>query len=379
MDFELGEEHKIFQKAIRDFAEKEVAPLVEDAEKEEKFPVQLFPKMGQLGYLCISIPEKYGGPGADKITECIYIEELNRVSSGISSGIMAHSSLGTAPIYHFGTEEQRQKYLVAAVKGEKIAAFALTEPNAGSDAGSIVCKAKRVEGGYVLDGTKTFITNGTICDYAIVAAYTDPSIRWKGISLFIVDRGTPGFSVSRKLQKMGNRASETAELLFENCFVPEENLLGGKEGGFNQIVSTLKGGRIVYGARCVGVAQAAYEASLKYSKERVQFGRPIADYQAIKFKLTKMSMEIEAARLLTYKAAWLFDQGRECMKEASMVKLFGSEMAQRVTAEAMQIHGGYGYMMEHPVQRYYRDARLFTVTEGTSEIQNLIIGKEIGI
>lgn len=379
MDFDLTEEHRIFQKAIRDFSEKEIAPMVEEAEATECFPVQLFPRLGELGYLGVRFPAEYGGADADKVAECIYIEELCRVCAGIAGSLLAHTTLGCTPIYLFGSEQQKEKYLLPALRGEKIASFGLTEPNAGSDAASLKTRAVRDGDFYILNGTKMFITNGSICDFVIVAAYTDPSRRGAGISLFIVEKGTPGFKVWRKLEKVGNRSSDTAELVFEDCRVPKENLLGEREGGFNQVVETLVGGRITYGARCVGVAQAAYDASFKYAQERVQFGQPISKLQAIKFKLVRMAMEIDAARIITYRAAWLFDSGRPYKKEASMVKLFATEMVQRVTSEAMQIHGGYGYIMEYPVQRYFRDARLFSVTEGTSEVQQLIIGKELGL
>ena len=379
MDFTLSDEHQMFQRAIRDFAEKEIGPQVEEAEEKEEFPVELFPKMGKLGYLGIRYPEKYGGPGFDKISECLYIEELNRVCAGIASGLMVQSGLATEAIFYHGTEEQKQRLLVPAIKGEKIAALGLTEPNAGSDISSIQTTARKDGDSYIVNGSKIFITNGTIADFVLVAAYTDKSRGTKGISLLVLERGTPGFTIARKLKKLGNRSSDTGELVFEDCRIPKENLIGEENRGFGYIVGALKSGRIIYGARSVGVAQAAFEAALQYAKERVQFGQPIGKFQANQFKLAKMATAIEAARTFTFRAAWMLDQGIECMKEASMVKLFATEMVQWVTAEAVQLHGGYGYMMEYPVQRYFRDAKMFTITEGTSEIQQVVIARELGL
>ncbi len=380
MDFEFTEEQRIFREAIRSFAENEIGPLVEEAEETEVYPVELIPKAGKLGFLCVRYPEKYGAAGTDKVTENIFLEELGRVCSGISSGFQVQASLGTSIILEHGTEEQKQEYLVPAIKGDKISAFGLTEPNAGSDAASIQTTAVKDGGHYVINGTKTFITNGSISDFTCVAAYTDKAKGASGgVSVFIVDRDTPGFSVTRKLKKVGHRSADTAELLFENCRVSEEKLVGKEGKGFSYLVASLMSGRISYGGRCLGVAKAAFEASTKYAGERIQFGKPIKDFQATKFKLARMAMEIEAATWLTYRASWLFDQGKKCMKEASMVKLYTSEVAQRVTNEAMQIHGGYGYTMEYPVQRYWRDARLLTITEGTSEIQQIVIARELGI
>jgi alkylation response protein AidB-like acyl-CoA dehydrogenase len=379
MDFELTQEHMIFRDAIRDFAEKEIAPLVEEAEETETFPVELFPKMGDLGFLCVCYPEEYGGPGADKITECIYVEELCRVSAGITSAFLVQGGLGTYPILQYGTEEQKQRYLVPAIKGRKISAFGLTEPNAGSDAASIRTRAVRDGDHYLINGSKTFITNAPICDFVLVAAYTDPTRRGEGVNLFIVEDGTEGFRKGKKLKKVGNRSSETGELFFEDCRVHRSQMIGEREGGgFAQLEDTLRSGRITYGARCSGLAQAIFEASLQYSRERVQFGKPIGRFQVNRFRLAEMAMYIDIMRTITYRAAWLHDQGRPCMKEASMVKLFCSEALQQIASWGMQLFGGYGYMMEYPMQRYWRDARLFTITEGTSEIQHMIIAREMG-
>jgi alkylation response protein AidB-like acyl-CoA dehydrogenase len=379
MDFELTEENRIFQNAIRDFAQKEVAPLVDEAEETNVFPKQLFRKMGAQGFLCPRYPAEIGGGGGDKITECIMVEELNRVNAGIAASLMAQSGLATQPIYNYGSDEQKKEILIPAIKGEKIGAFGLTEPNSGSDAASIKTRAVRDAESYIINGTKIFITNGPICDYVIVAAYTDPTKRGVGINLFIVEKGTPGFSVSRKLDKVGNRSIETGELVFEDCRVPANKMIGEKEGGgFAQIAETLLSGRITYGARCTGTAQAAYDLTVLYAKDRVQFGKPIIKFQATKFKLAEMAMHIDIMRSYTYRVAWMYDNGKNVRKEAPMVKLFTSEILQKILADSMQIHGGYGYMMEYPIQRYWRDGRLFTITEGTSEIQRLIIGRELG-
>ncbi len=380
MEFELTEEQRIFKDAIRNFVEKEVAPLVEEAEEQETFPVSLFKRMGELGYLCVRYPVDIGGGGADKLTECILVEELCRICAGIAGGVLVQSGLATEPIYRFGSQELKEKFLYPAVRGEKIGAFALTEPDAGSDAASIRTRAVREKEHYVLNGTKMFITNGPICDYAVVAASVDPSRKAEGINLFVVERGSPGFQVTRKLRKVGNRSAETGELVFEDCRVPLSHRIGPRKGGgFGQIRETLMSGRITYGARCTGVAQAAYEASVKYAQERVQFGRPIGKFQVNRFKLAQMAMKIDIMRSYTYRVARLSDMGARVMKEASMVKLFCSETLQQVLSEAMQIHGGYGYMMEYPVQRFWRDGRLFTVTEGTSEIHHMIIAQELGL
>lgn len=376
---ELTEEQRMIKDAIRRFCEKEVAPLVEEAEAEGKFPLRLFRRMGELGYLGIRYPMEMGGGGADKVTECILAEELNRICAGIAAGLMVQGGLATAPIYNFGSQELKERFLFPALKGEKIGAFALTEPDVGSDAASIKTRATLDGDHYILRGSKTFITNGPICDYAVVAATVDPALKAKGVSLFVVEKGTPGFTVTRKLDKVGNRSAETGELLFDECRVPKAHLIGGKEGvGFSQIGDTLTSGRITYGGRSTGVAQAAYEASLKYAKDRIQFGRPIIEFQVTRFKLAEMAMKIDVMRSYTHRVARLYDAGQHLMKEASIVKLFCAETLQGILSEAMQIHGGYGYTMEYPVQRYWRDGRLFTITEGTSEIHHLVIARESG-
>jgi len=379
MNFDLNEEQRLLREAIRRFAETEIAPLVDESEEQEKFPIELFPKMGKLGYLCIRYPSKYGGAGVDKVSEVVFREELSRICQGIASSWSAHSHLATFPIYSFGTEEQKQKYLVPAIKGEKIGGFSLTEPNAGSDAKSIESTAKRDGDTYILNGSKIFASNSTFADYIIAAVYTDKSQGYNGISLFIVDKGTPGFTVSRKIKKEGVRSCETAEIAFQDCQVSRKNLVGEKEGCFPLIMKTLSEGRIGIAGNMVGIAQAAYELALSHAQQRIQFGQPIGKFQAIGFKIADMATAINAARLLTYQAAWMLDLGKRCVKEAHMAKLFASEVAVRVARETMQVLGGMGQAREVPAGRYLRDALAYTIGEGTSEIQRLVITREIGL
>lgn len=378
MDFESSEYEKMFRQAIRNFAEKEIAPLIEEYEKNESFPLEIFSMMGNLGYLCPRYPAEYGGAGMGKIGDCICLEEVAFFSVGITSSLIAQGGLSTSTLYLQGSEQQKEYYLVPSIKGQKIAAFGLTEPNAGSDITAIETTATRKNGNYVLNGTKTFITNGTICDFVVIAAYTDKNKGPRnGISLLIIDKGTRGFNTS-KLHKFCGRSSDTAELSFDDCVITEDKLIGEEGQGLFYIMDVLCGGRISHAARSLGLARAAYDASLKYAKEREQFGRPISKFQINAFKLARMAMEIEAAHWLTYHAAWLFDHGKPCVREASIAKLFASEVVVHVTTEAMQIHGGYSLVEDSVVQRYFRDARLATITEGTSEIQQIIISREIG-
>lgn len=378
LNFELSEDQRIFKKTVRRFFEKELAPLVDKAEEEEIFPREIFKRMGELGYLCIRCPQQYGGAGVDRVTHCIFREELARVCQGFASSWSGHSHLATYPIYRIGTEKQKKEYLVPAIKGDRIAAFALTEPEAGSDVKSIRTRAKKVPSGYILKGSKTFITNAPFADFMVTAAYTDRSKGYKGISLFVVDKETPGLEI-KKLRKEGVRSSETGEIFFDDCPLPEESLIGGMEGSFYIIMDALVEGRIGVASFSVGIAQAAFEASLKYAKERVQFGRPIGRFQQISSMIADMAAEIEAARWFVYRIAWLADQGKGKRETASMAKLFASEMAVRVTRKAVQIHGGSGIMREYPVGRYHRDALVYTIGEGTSEIQRNIIAKELGL
>ena len=379
LGFTLSDEQEQFRVAVRAWAEKALAPRVEELEAKEEFPLDLFRELGRLGYLGVGIDEAYGGSGGDMLMRCLLIEELGRINCGFAAALLAHVGLATIPLIKFGTEAQKQEYLTAAIRGDKLGCFGLSEPNAGSDAASLLTTAVRDGDHYVINGSKMFITNGTIADYCLVAAYTDRTRRGAGISMFIVDTKTPGFIVSRKLRKAGHHTSETAALTFEDMRVPVTALLGGVEGGFKQVTGTLEGGRITHTARSVGVSQAALEQALKYATEREQFGQKIAKFQAIKFKLARMAMEVETARTMMWRAAWLYEQGVPCMKEAAMAKLFASEVAQRVTWEALQIHGGYGYINEFPVERFWRDSHLMTITEGTTEIQLVLIARELGI
>ena len=378
MDFEFSEEHSMFRQAIRDFAENEVAPIVDQAEENETCPTELFSKMGKLGYLCPGFPTEYGGGGLGEIGTCIMVEELARVCSGITSGLMVQSGLSTLPILDHGSEEQKQKFVVPAIKGEKIFAYGLTEPNAGSDAAAIETTAKRDGNQYILNGSKIYITNGQICDYVTLAVSTDRSQGSRGISTIVVEKGAPGFSTN-KMRKLGHHSAATAELVFEDCRVSCDNLIGEEGRGFRYMLEALNSARISHSARSLGLTEAAFEASLKYAKERKQFGQPIGSFQAISFKLARMATEIEAAKWLLYRVAWLYDQGEECRKEAPMTKAFSSEVAIRIAEEAMRIHAGAGYLAESPIQRYFRDAILYHITEGTTEVQELIISRQLGL
>lgn len=379
MDFEFSEEQKMFREAVQSFVSTEVAPLINEAEKNEEFPARLYSRMGELGYLCPGYPVEVGGGGLGKIGECILIEEVCRGSSdGIGAGIMAHTGIGTLPIYYHGTEAQKQKYLLPAMKGQKIGAFGLTEPNAGSDAAAIETTYKKEGNKYILNGGKIYISNGPICDFVNTAATVDRSKGYRGISMFIVDKDAPGFSCV-KMHKFCCRSTSMGQLFFDNCIVPEENLIGEEGKGFRYLMETLDGGRISHGARSFGSAEAAFDATLQFAQERVQFGQAITKFQSISFRLAHLAMELEAAKWLLYHTAWLYDQGKPCTKEAAMTKLFCSEVGQHVTTEAMQIHGGAGILEDSTIHRYFRDSRLFTITEGTSEIVQLVIARQLGI
>ncbi|MBI4284353.1 MAG: acyl-CoA dehydrogenase family protein [Chloroflexi bacterium] len=378
MDFELSEEHKMLREAVRDFAQKEIAPLVEEAEAKEEMPPGLFPKLGKLGYICVGYPSEYGGGGMGMLGQCILIEEFCRVCVGIGSSVMTQGGIATHALLHHGTEAQKQKYLIPAIRGEVIGAYGLTEPNAGSDAAQIETTAVKQGDKYIINGNKIYITNTPICNYILVAAYTNKSAGVRGISVILVDRDTPGLTI-KKMNKFCIRSSPTGEVTLDNCVVPAENLIGEEGKGFSYLMETLDSGRIVHAASSLSVAEAAYQAALDYGQQRVQFGHPIGTFQANSFKLARMAMEIEAARWLMYRAAWLYDQGERRFVESAMTKLYASEVAQRVTAEAMQIHGGVALMFESPVNRYFRDSRRSTITEGTSEIQLMVIARAIGI
>jgi butyryl-CoA dehydrogenase len=380
MLFELNDEQRDFQSKVRKIYEREVMPLVEEYEKKETFPISLYPTLGAERLLCLRCPKEYEGTGLDKVSECISMEEVNRICAGIGSSLMVHGGLAIDPILRFGSEDLRQRYLPPAVRGEKIGAFALTEPDAGSDAAGIRTSGVKEGEGYRLNGSKTFITNGTICDFVTVAAYTDPSKRGRGINLFVVNCDDKGFSVAKKLRKLGNHSSDTAELAFNDCYIPQERRIGETEGGgLGQLEETLKSGRLTYGARSTGVGQAAFDALYHYVKVAQRNGEPLRKSQAIRFVLAEMAMSIEAMRYMTYRGAWLFDQGIASMKDASIVKLFCTESLQGIVQKAFTLQRDLGLMMDNPVQRYLRDARLFKIPEGTSEIQHLVIARELGL
>jgi len=378
MDFEFSEEQKMFREAIRRFARNELAPLVDDAEKNERYPVQLFPRMGELGYVCICHPAEYGGAGMSKVDECIEWEELSQVSSAIAGGLMVQSGIATCALLDHGSEAMKKKYLPPTIKGEKIISFGLTEANAGSDVVAMETTARKDGNKYIINGSKIYITNGTICDFVTLAAYTDKSKGHRGISLFLMEKDTPGFTCS-KMHKFCIRSSDTAEFAFDNCAVPEENLIGEEGRGFYYLMESLDAGRITHASSRVGAAQATFEVALDYAQQRVQFGRPIATFQTNAFKLARMALEIEAARWMTYHAAWLYDQRKPCIKEASMAKLFASEVYQHIAIEAMHIHGGAAVLEDSAIHRHYRDSYISRITEGTSEIQELVIARQIGI
>jgi butyryl-CoA dehydrogenase len=377
MHFELNDEQRMTREMVRDFAENEVKPSAQERDLSGQFPWDIIGKMGPLGLLGLPISEDYGGAGADTVCYAIAVEEIARVCGSIAITVAAHTSLGTYPIYEFGDDEQKRKYVPRLASGRALAAFGLTEPEAGSDAAALKTRAVLDGDSWVLDGQKVFITNGAIAETVVVAAVTDPEEGARGISNFIIEKGTPGLRPGRDEEKMGLKSSVTSELFLEDCRVPSENLLGRVGDGYKQFLITLDGGRISIGAMALGLAQGAYDLSLDYAKERVQFGRPIGSFQAIQWMLADMATEIEAARLLVYRAAWLKDQGVRYTKEAAMAKLCASEAAERACFKAVQIHGGYGYMREYDVERMYRDQRLCTIGEGTSEIQRLVIARQI--
>ncbi|OAH58020.1 MULTISPECIES: acyl-CoA dehydrogenase [Bacillaceae] len=378
MDFDLTKEQTMIRKLIRDFAEAEVAPGADQRDRTGEFPKEIFDQLAELGIMGLPFPEQYGGSDADTISFAIVVEELSRVCGSTGITYSAHISLGGAPIHLFGTHEQKEKYLTPLCTGEYLGAFGLTEPNAGSDAGGTQTTAILKEDHWVLSGSKCFITNASYAKNLAITAVTDRSKGINGISAFIVPTDAPGFTVISNYEKMGLHSSNTTELIFENVSVAKENLLGVEGNGFKQFLATLDGGRIGIGAMAVGIAQGAYEKSLQYAKERKQFGNSLSAFQAIQFKLADMAMNIELARNMVYKAAWLKDQGRVFKKEAAMAKLYASEMCMKVCDQAVQIHGGYGYMKEYQVERFFRDAKLLEIGEGTSEVQRMVIARQIG-
>ncbi len=377
MDFEWSEEYQMIRRMVRDFAEKEIAPRAEEIDETDRFPADLFRRMGELGILGLPFPEKYGGSGGDYISLVIALEEIGRASGSLALILDAHTSLCSEPIYLFGTEEQKHKYLVPLAQGKAIGAFGLTEPQAGSDAGATRTRAVRDGDEWVLNGQKIFITNGSVADIFVVTAKTDPEAGTRGISAFLLEKGTPGFHVGRDEKKMGMKGSVTSELFFEDCRIPLGNLLGRENEGFKQFLQTLDAGRVAIAALAVGIAQGAFDKALAYAKERRQFGQPIANFQAVQWMLAESATDLEAARLLIYRAAWLRQQGRRFNQEAAMAKLFATEASERVCRKALQIHGGYGYVREYGVERMYRDQRLCSIGEGTNEIQRLVIARNL--
>jgi butyryl-CoA dehydrogenase len=373
VDLELTEEQKMLQQTVREFAASEVKPLARELDETGHFPKETFHKAAGLGLTGIALPEQYGGAGFDHISYAIVIEEISRVCASTGVILSVQNSLYCDPVYRFGTEEQKQRLLVPFARGEKIGCYALTEPQAGSDAAALTTKAVRKGDRYVVNGTKAWITNGGVADAAIVYVNTDPAKGEKGISALVVERGMAGFKVGKEEKKLGINATACTELSFTDCEVPLANRIGAEGEGYKVALSTLDGGRIGIAAQAVGIAQGAFEEALKYSQQRMAFGHPIAQFQAIQFMLADMATEIDAARLLTRKAAWKQDSGGRFSMEASIAKLFASEMATRVTHKAIQVHGGYGYSREYPVERMYRDARITEIYEGTSEIQRLVI------
>ncbi len=376
MDLELTEEQKIIQRTIQDFAQNELAPVADELDQAEEFPWKIFKRMAELGLLGMVLPTEYGGSGSDELSLAIVIEEIAKVCASTADILDSAAIIGTIPIYLWGNEEQKQRFLPALARGERIASYAVTEPDAGSDIGSIKTKAVRDGDDYILNGQKTFITCGNVCDTVIVFAGI-PELAPRGMTAFIVEEGMPGFSKGKKFKKLGMRAATNAELFFEDCRVPIANRLGEEGKGMRIALATLDHGRIGIAAQAVGIAQAVLEKCTEYSKERVQFGAPISRNQAISWKLADMATEIEAARFLVYKAAYLADKGEPFSTNAAMAKLYASELAMKAAIWGIQIFGGYGYMMEFPMQRYFRDAKLTEIYEGTSEIQRLIISRAV--
>ncbi|MDR7319130.1 acyl-CoA dehydrogenase family protein [Brevibacillus nitrificans] len=372
----FNEEHEMLRKSVRSFVKKEIAPFVEQWEAAEEFPRELFARMGELGYLGIKFPEEYGGGGADVIADAVMLEEMAKCGSiGVAAGIFAQTAIALTPIWKFGTAQQKRKYLAPGIRGEKIAALGITE----ADVSSLRTTARRDGDHYVLNGSKMFITNGVRADYVVIAAKTDPAAGHRGISLFIVEASSPGYSVGKKLKKLGWRSSDTAELILDNVHVPKENLLGEENRGFYAIMQNFQWERITLALLSVSLADLALEHAIQYARERTQFGQSILQFQVTKHKLVDMAVSIESARSLTYHALYLYANGGDALTETTMAKASAGEMVSEVTDAALQIHGGNGYMMEYPVQRYWRDARLSSIGGGTTEIMNEILVKRIGL
>jgi alkylation response protein AidB-like acyl-CoA dehydrogenase len=377
MNFELNEEQSQIKYSVREFAESEIRPKVMEWDESQHFFEELRPQLAELGLMGVLFPEEYGGAGMGYVEYATIIEELGRVDGSVGLSVAAHNSLCSNHIYQFGTQEQKQKYLAPLARGESFGAWGLTEAQAGSDSAGTRTNAIRSNGGWKVNGSKNFITHAISCNTLVAVAVTDKEKGNKGITAFIFDKAMEGFRSDKKENKLGMRASETASVVFEDCYVPDENRLGSEGEGFLQCMQVLDGGRISIAALSVGIAQGAYEAAVKYAKERHQFGKPIAEFQAIQFKLADMATQIEAARLLTQQAAYLKDNGKKTTKQSAMAKLYASEVAVRVAEESVQIHGGYGYTKDYPAEKYWRDSKLCTIGEGTSEIQRLVIAKQL--
>ena len=375
MDFELTDEQQLIRDAVREFAEAEVTPIAAELDRDHRFPYELLPKLAEMNLMGMPYPEKEGGAGADYVSYAIAIEEISRACASTGIIVSAHTSLATWPIFKFGTQDQKDQYLHDLASGRRLGAFALTEPGAGTDAGAGTATATLHADGYALNGSKMFITNAPYADVYVVFAKTDPERGARGMSAFIVEKGVPGFSVGEAEHKLGIRGSSTPPVYFADCRIPKEALLGGEGDGFKIAMQTLDGGRIGVSAQALGIAQAALDASVAYAKERVQFGKPIANLQAIQWMIADMALEVDAARLLVYRAASCVDNGRPYSTEGAMAKLFASEAATRVAGKAIQIHGGYGYTESYPVERNYRDAKITELYEGTSEVQRMVIAR----
>jgi alkylation response protein AidB-like acyl-CoA dehydrogenase len=373
----LSQEHQKFRQKIREFAEAEIEPKASSLDETGEFSFDTMKKLGEMGILGMVVPKEYGGSGYDTISYSIAVEEVSRVCGSTGITVAAHNSLGLYPIYLFGNEEQKRKYIPPLATGEKLGSFGLTEPNAGSDAAGTKTTAVLDGDFYVVNGSKCFITNASVGETFVFTAMTDKTKGYKGISSFILEKGMKGFSIGKKENKMGLRGSDTATLIFEDLRLPKKNLLGREGEGFKQFMITLDGGRISIGAMALGIAQGAFDKALKYAKEREQFGQPVANFQAIQWKLADMATQIEAARHMIYHASWLKDKGERFIKESAMAKLYASEVGRFVTYQAIQIFGGYGYMSEYPVERYLRDVKLCEIGEGTSEIQRIVIAREL--
>jgi alkylation response protein AidB-like acyl-CoA dehydrogenase len=380
MGFDLTEEQQQVKRSVREFAEAEIKPHVMEWDEAQRLPRELFTKMGEIGLMGVIFPEEYGGAGMGYVEYATVIEEIARVDGSIGLSVAAHNSLCTNHIFQYGSKEQREKYVTPLARGEKLGAWGLTEPSSGSDASGMKTIAMRRDGGqegWTINGSKNFITHGISADVCVVISITNREMRSRGISAFVVERGTKGFIAGKKENKLGMRASETTSIIFEDCWIPEENLLGEVGRGFVNAMQVLDGGRISIAALALGIAQGAYESALKYSQERKQFGQPIFDFQGIQFKLADMATQIDAARLLTLRAAWLKDNKRQTTRESAMAKLYASEIAVKVAEEAIQIHGGYGYTKDYPPEKYWRDSKLCTIGEGTSEVQRLVIARQL--